>query len=193
MFLQITCHVRLGYQSVICVICVCAQALRRTPRSTADAQHVGRGEHSSYAEASVPGFVFSSYYNALCQFHHHLVLIVHMSFIFVLFSSSSSSSSSSSLTSLVHHFRLVVLYCTTLHTLPRWKYTMEDAFCAHPETHYPSNVQDGEGEPEDKHTCDVYAVFDGHGGSEVAKFCAEQLLSFLLKCPTFRQPGTRLV
>jgi len=92
-----------------------SKSLRRPELGSADADHVGRGEFSSFAEASLPG----------------------------------------------------------------WKYSMEDAFCAHPEVKFPDGVG----------TCDVYAVFDGHGGADVAKFCSENLLKILTQTPGFIAEG----
>ncbi len=37
--------------------------------------------------------------------------------------------------------------------------------------------------------CDLYAVFDGHGGAEVARFCKKRLAALLKASPEFREPG----
>ena len=101
-----------------------SKALRRQPGG-ADAQHVGRGEFSSYAEANVPGWKYVDEVTLPLGVKNWVCTVV----------------------------RADIFTCARV-----CRYTMEDEFVAHPETLFP----DGRG------TCDIYAVFDGHGGSEVS-------------------------
>jgi len=55
-----------------------------------------------------------------------------------------------------------------------WRQTMEDAYIALPEV-----------TPEVRH-CGMFAVFDGHGGDEVSKFCAKHIPEELAKLPSFQ-------
>mmetsp|Transcript_11781 Transcript_11781/g.13575 ORF Transcript_11781/g.13575 Transcript_11781/m.13575 type:complete len:433 (+) Transcript_11781:75-1373(+) len=58
-----------------------------------------------------------------------------------------------------------------------WRQSMEDAYVATP------NIPRGESSEETS----IFAVFDGHGGKEVAKFCSEYFVKELLKLPDFTE------
>jgi serine/threonine protein phosphatase PrpC len=57
-----------------------------------------------------------------------------------------------------------------------WRKSMEDAHVAQTDIEY----------PEDESNAKIFAVFDGHGGSEVARFCQLYLVSVLTQQTTWR-------
>lgn len=54
-----------------------------------------------------------------------------------------------------------------------WRMSMEDAHCCH------ADIDDNQNS--------LFGVFDGHGGKEVAEYCAENFHNFLLDCDEYRE------